>query len=175
MHATPDTYSPDVSIEPRTPVRRQVERWAPLIGRTLLAAIFLVAGLSKIADFWTTVGYMQAHGVPAAELLAVLAIGIEIGAGIALLLGGATRLSAIVLLLYMIPVTLIFHAFWAYAGAEQRTQLINFLKNLAIMGGLTYIATYGAGLLALDARRRRNVVVHRRPMGRPFRRQPIGT
>jgi len=175
MQATPETYPPDVSIEHRTPVRREVERWAPLLGRALLAAIFLVSGLAKFADFSTTVGYMQAQGVPAAEPLAVLAILIEIGAGVALLVGGATRLSAVILLLYMIPVTLIFHAFWAYTGMEQRMQLVNFLKNLAIMGGLTYIATYGPGLLALDTRRRNNVVVHRRPLGRPFQRHPIGT
>jgi putative oxidoreductase len=175
MQATHETYPAGASIERRAEVRHDVERWAPLIGRILIAAIFLTSGLAKITDLGTTVGYMQAKGIPAAEVLAVLAAVIEVGAGVALLIGLWTRWSAATLALYLIPVTIIFHPFWAYTGMEQRTQMINFLKNLAIMGGLAYVATYGAGLLGIDARRRSNVAVHSRPTGRPFARQPIGS
>jgi putative oxidoreductase len=173
MQATPETYPRDVAAA-RPVVRPSVETWAPLIGRILIAAIFVVSGLAKVTDFDGTVGHMRAAGLPATEALAAVAAVLELGCALALLVGAWARPAGLLLALYLIPVTLVFHAFWNYTGMEQRMQLINFLKNLAIMGGLTYVATYGPGLFALDARWRRRAALQPRSV-RPFGRVPIGT
>jgi putative oxidoreductase len=168
METIRETRPVGASVDRRSVAQRQAERWVPLLGRALLAAIFIVSGLAKIADFGGSLGYMQAQGMPAAEVFLVLAIVVELACGAGLLLGASARVSATVLALYLIPVTLIFHPFWAYTGMEQRMQLVNFLKNLAIMGGLAFVATYGPGLLSITARRRRNELVERRPMAAPI-------
>ena len=120
--------------------------YAPLIGRLLLAAIFLMSGFNKIMSPEATQQYMAAHGMPATGLFLVGAIVVEVGAGLALLLGLWTRLAATALFLFMIPTTLIFHTNFA-----DPNQMIHFLKNLAMMGGLVYVAAYGAGQISLDA------------------------
>jgi putative oxidoreductase len=127
-------------------------RYAPLAARVLLAHIFILSGLHKIVAFAATQIYMQSAGVPAAKFFLVLAIAIEVLAGAGLLLGWATRASGLLLAAFLVPVTLVFHAFWNFTGVEQQQQLVEFMKNLAIMGGLLAIAAQGAGELSLDAR-----------------------
>jgi len=173
MQATRETYPRDVSVA-RPIVRPSVESWGPLIGRVLIAAIFLVSGVAKVTDFDGTVGHMRAAGLPATEALAAMAAVIELGCALALLLGVWARSAGLLLALYLIPVTLVFHAFWNHTGMDQRMQLINFLKNLGIMGGLSYGAADGPGLFAIDARRRRRAA-RQPPSVRPFARVPIGT
>jgi putative oxidoreductase len=91
---------------------------------------------------------MQAMGMTWATTLFYLgAIVIEIGGGLSLLLGYWTRAGAIALILFMIPTTLLFHTNFA-----DQNQMIHFLKNLAMFGGLFYVAAYGAGPLSMDAR-----------------------
>jgi putative oxidoreductase len=94
---------------------------------------------------------MTTHGMPAVPLLLGLATLAEIVCGLALLLGFQTRAASLLLFLYLIPTTLIFHNFWAEQRPEQQKQMINFLKNLAIMGGLLKFAAEGARGLSLDA------------------------
>ena len=119
-----------------------------LVGRILIAAIFIMSGIGKIADPQGTQQYMQAMGMTWATTLFYLgAIVIEIGGGLSLLLGYWTRAGAIALILFMIPTTLLFHTNFA-----DQNQMIHFLKNLAMFGGLFYVAAYGAGPLSLDAR-----------------------
>ncbi len=79
-----------------------------------------------------------------------LAAVVELACGLAVLAGFKTRIVAWVLFLYLIPVTFFFHNFWAAQGAEQQTQMINFLKNAAIMGGLLLLAVNGAGAYSAD-------------------------
>ena len=123
-------------------------RYTILVGRILIAAIFLMSGLSKIADPQGTQQYMQAMGMTwATTLFYVGAIVIEVGGGLSLLLGYWTRAGAIALILFMIPTTLIFHTNFA-----DQNQMIHFLKNLAMFGGLFYVTAYGAGPVSLDAR-----------------------
>lgn len=123
-------------------------RYTMLIGRILLGAIFLISGISKIADPQGTQQYMQAMGMTwATTLFYVGAIVIEVGGGLSLLLGYWTRAGALALMLFMIPTTLIFHT-----NFGDQNQMIHFLKNLAMFGGLFYVAAYGAGPLSLDAR-----------------------
>jgi putative oxidoreductase len=121
------------------------------LGRVLLSVIFLVSGITKLAHWSDTAAMMATHGMPVAPLLLGLATFAEIAGGLALLLGFLTRPVSFLLFLYLIPTTLIFHNFWAYEGQAQQMQLINFLKNLAIMGGLLKFAAEGALALSLDA------------------------
>ena len=122
-------------------------RYTSLIGRILLGAIFLISGIGKIADPQGTLQYMQAMGITwATTLFYVGAIVVEIGGGLSLILGYWTRAGAMALLLFMIPTTLLFHTNFA-----DQNQMIHFLKNLAMCGGLLYVASYGAGPLSLDA------------------------
>ena len=131
---------------------------AALAGRILLSAIFVIAGISKFADWQGTAQYMAAHHVPLIPLTLPLAAVVELCCGFSLLLGLGSRWMALALFLFLTPVTLMFHNFWAYAGIEQQHQLQNFFKNLAIMGGLALIVGLGPGSASLDhwlARRRR--------------------
>lgn len=126
-----------------------------LIGRLLMAVIFLVAGFEKLGDLAGTAGYMQAAGIPAANALAVVVGLAEVAGGLSLVFGFLGRLGAIGLFIYMIPTTLVFHHFWNLEGAERQMQMINFMKNLGIMGGLALLFAYGPGRYSLDARVRR--------------------
>ena len=118
----------------------QLNQCGPLVGRTFLALVFIIAGFGKITGWEGTLGYMASKGLPMTEALLALAILIELGGGLLLLLGFQARWAALALFLFLIPVTLIFHPFWA--DPEQYNA---FMKNLAIMGGMLYIMTYGSG------------------------------
>ena len=124
-----------------------------LAGRVLLAAMFVIAGFGKIANFAGTVGYMQSQGVPAASALAVLAILAEVGGGIALIVGFQTRLAALGLAIFTLIASLIFHPFWSLPAAEQMVPQLLFMKNVSIIGGLLVVAAFGAGRWSLDAAR----------------------
>jgi len=132
----------------------QLEKYGALLARILLAGIFLLSGVSKIGGFSSTQAYMAARGMSATAFLLFCAILIETGGGLAVLLGYKARLAALLLFLFLIPTTLIFHT--AFGGSfppeQTRMQQAMMLKNLAIMGGLLTIAVHGAGGLSLDAR-----------------------
>ncbi|WP_457096097.1 DoxX family protein [Lysobacter sp. P5_B9] len=106
------------------------------VARVSLGAIFFILGLSKIFSFAGVAGWMASSGLPFAKPLLVLTIAIEVGAGLLLIIGRQTRLAALVLALFLIPVTLVFHAFWGADAASFQDQLTQFLKNLAIFGGM---------------------------------------
>ena len=125
-----------------------------LLGRFFLAAIFILSGIHKIASFDATVEYMAAT-VPKMTMIPFFltcAILIELLGGLFILVGYKARLGALLLFLYLIPVTLLFHNFWDAEGMAKAMQQINFLKNLAIEGGLLYVIAYGAGGCSFDAR-----------------------
>ena len=126
-----------------------------LIGRLLIAAIFLMSGIAKLTDTPGTVAHMTAAGIPYADTLAIVAGIGEVVGGLSLVLGLLTRIGALGLFLYMIPTTLIFHAFWNAEGPERLQQMVNFMKNLAIMGGLATLIAVGARRLSIDHRIRR--------------------
>ena len=126
-----------------------------LIGRILLALMFVLAGFSKIGGFAGTVGYMQAKGIPAASVLAVLTIVLELGGGLALVFGFYTRWAALALGLFTLLVTFIFHNFWAQPEAQQMMQQLLFMKNISVAGGMFVLAAFGAGAFSLDAKRGR--------------------
>ena len=130
-----------------------VRQYGPLAGRLLLALIFLISGYEKIGGFSKVAPFMAAQGVPFAELALVVSIVVEIGGGLLLVLGWKARWAALALLLWLIPVTLLFHNFWAVDAARYQNQFNHFMKNLCIMGGMLYIMAYGAGPVSLDHRR----------------------
>jgi len=126
--------------------------WAPLLGRIGLSAIFLLSGINKVTHWEQTAQYMQAQGMPLVPLFLLGAIVLELVGGLSVLLGYKARLGAALLILFLIPATLIFHKFWALQGQEQQMQMIMFLKNVAILGGLLLVVGMGAGPISLDNR-----------------------
>ena len=124
-----------------------------LVGRILLALLFLPAGLAKITGFAGTVGYIASQGVPAAELCAVIAIVAEVGGGLAMVAGFQTRWAALGLALFTLVITPIFHGFWSVPAAQVMLQQTMFFKNLAVIGGLLTLAAWGAGAWSIDAKR----------------------
>ena len=121
----------------------QTERLLATTGRVLLSLIFVGAGLSKIGEWSNTAAMMAAKGLPAVPVLLALTIALEVGGGLAVLSGVGARSSALALALFLVPATLTFHDFWRYQGAEHQMHQVNFMKNLAIMGGLLLLAGRG--------------------------------
>jgi putative oxidoreductase len=130
-------------------MQNTINQFGPLVGRVLLAAIFLMSGIGKIGGFAGTAGYMASKGIPMTDVLLAITIVIEIGAALMLILGYQARLGATALLLWMIPVTFLFHNFWAMPADQQMIQQIMFMKNLAIMGAMLYIMAFGSGNYSL--------------------------
>jgi len=124
-----------------------------LIGRILLAILFVPAGFSKIAGFAGSVGYATAMGLPLPQVGVAIALVIELFGGLALLIGYRTRLAAIALAVFTLVASFFFHAYWALPAEQQMMQQLMFFKNIAITGGLLAFAAFGAGGLSLDARR----------------------
>ena len=123
-----------------------------LIGRILLGALFLVAGIRIILSYSLNVAYFTRLGFPAPEVMTVLAIIIEVGGGALLILGWQTRRIAWLLMLFVAIATAMAHRFWEFDAAQYANQMNHFLKNAAIIGGLLYVAVLGAGRLSLDER-----------------------
>jgi putative oxidoreductase len=120
------------------------EKSSDLVGRILIAALFLVAGLGKIGGYAGTQAYMQSMGVPGALLPLVIAL--EVLGAIAIIVGYRTRLVAAALAVFSLASGFIFHG-----GADQMQQIL-LLKNIAIAGGFLFLVARGAGDWALDAR-----------------------
>jgi len=127
-----------------------INKFGPLVGRILLGLIFLLSGLGKIGGFAGTAGWMTSKGLPMAEVLLAITIVIEVGASVMIISGFKARLGAAALFLWMIPVTFVFHNFWSMPAAEQQIQMIMFMKNLGLMGGMLYIMAFGSGPMSLD-------------------------
>jgi putative oxidoreductase len=124
---------------------------AKLVGRLALALIFVLSGANKIGTFAQFTAGLEAGGVPAPQVLGLLGVAVELGAGLALVIGLQTRLAALGLVVFTIAATLIAHRFWEIADPQaQQMQMIMFLKNVAIIGGLFYVAAAGAGRFSLD-------------------------
>jgi putative oxidoreductase len=125
-----------------------------LIGRILLAAIFLVAGIRKLMTVAATAAYFTKLGFPAPEVMAWAAIVIEIGGAVLLITGWHARRAAWLLILFTAVATAMAHRFWEFDAAQYNNQLNHFLKNAAIIGGLFYLAAFGPGALSADSRAR---------------------
>jgi putative oxidoreductase len=122
--------------------------YLPLVGRLLIAAIFLLSGFGKLAQPAGTLGYITAAGLPLPQLAYLIAVVIEVGGGILLVLGYRTRLVSLVMALFTLATAAFFHN--AFGDVNQMT---HFMKNLAMAGGLLQITHFGAGAFSLDQRR----------------------
>lgn len=123
-----------------------------LLGRILLAALFVPAGFSKLTGFAGTVGYIGSVGLPLPQVGAALAIVVELGLGLALLAGFKTRFAAAVLALFTLAASFFFHNYWAMPADKATMQQMMFMKNVAITGGLLAFAAFGAGRFGVDRR-----------------------
>jgi putative oxidoreductase len=123
-----------------------------LVGRILIAYLFIPAGFGKLMGFAGTVGYVASSGLPLPQVGAAVAILVELGVGIAFLLGYKTRVAAIVLAVFTVLAAVFFHKYWAVPEAMKMMQQINFNKNIAIAGGLLGFAAFGPGRLSVDKR-----------------------
>ena len=130
-----------------------VNQFAPLAGRILLSIIFIMSGISKITGFAGTAGGMTSKGLPVPEVLLAASIVIELGAAAMIVLGFKARWGAAALFLWMIPVPLVFHNYWAMPAADQQMQSIMFFKNLGLMGGMLILMGLGSGPLSLGNRK----------------------
>jgi putative oxidoreductase len=123
-----------------------------LVGRLLLALLFIPAGISKISGFEGTVGYIPSVGLPLPALAAIGTIALEIGAGLMLAVGWKARWAALALAGFTLLATILFHNFWAMPADKAFVQQLMFFKNIAVVGGLLVVAAFGAGRLSLDGR-----------------------
>lgn len=123
--------------------------WVLVAGRFLMAVIFVAAGAGKIANFAGTQGYMESMGIPG--VLLPLVILTELGGGLAILLGFKVRLVSILLAGFCIVSGVVFHH-----NFSDQTQMIMFMKNLAMAGGFLTLFVSGAGPISLDGRFQKN-------------------
>lgn len=123
------------------------QRYLTLAGRILLSLIFLLSGFGKIADPAGTIGYIQSVGAPFPEIAYGIALLVEIGLGLALLIGFKTKLAATGIALFTLAAAGLFHNNFA-----DQMQMIMFMKNLTIVGGLLFVIAFGAGGFSIDKR-----------------------
>lgn len=132
---------------------KTIENLGALVGRFLMAYVFVTFGLMKFRHLTATADLMASHGLPdpaGLHLLALAAGLVEVVGSLSLFVGLQTRLTALVLFLYLIPTTIIFHII-----PGDPMERVNAFKNLAIMGGLLIVATQGGGGLSFDSSRPR--------------------
>ena len=130
-----------------------IQRWRDeliLLGRVLMMLLFVISGWGKLTGFQGTVGYMGTVGAPMPMVAAAIAVVMEFGVGIALLIGFWTRPLALLMALFVLGTALIAHTFWNVEGAMQTANMVQFCKSLSIMGGLLLLAVTGAGRYALQ-------------------------
>jgi len=126
------------------------------VARILICQVFLLSGVMKIVDWSGTEAEMAGRGMFWIPFFLAAATAVELGGGLSLLLGFWGRLGALVLFLYLIPVTLTFHTWWTYPPEQQKVQMLFFLHNLTLMGGLLLVMSCGTGPISLDRAGRRS-------------------
>ncbi len=123
-----------------------------LISRIFLAIVFIPAGLQKFGDIAGTAGYIGSAGIPAGTALAWLAAIFEVAAGVAILVGFQTRITALLLAAFCLFLGVAFH-YMASNGGTDMVQMIMFFKNIGLAGGFLSLAVAGAGAYSVDAKR----------------------
>jgi putative oxidoreductase len=122
-------------------------RYVPFVGRLLIGLPFAMSGLSKLAAIGPTTEMIRAAGLPLPPLGLALAVVVELGGGLLLVAGFRTRIVATALALFSLAAAVSFHSNFA-----DQNQMIHFLKNVMITGGLLQIVAFGAGALSIDSR-----------------------
>ena len=124
-----------------------------LVGRVLLALMFVLSGFGKLGDIAGTAGYIASGGLPMASALAVIVGLLELLGGLAIVVGFQARWAALALGLFTLAASLLFHKFWAAPADQAFVQQLLFMKNLSVAGGMFIVAALGAGPASIDAAR----------------------
>ncbi len=123
-----------------------------LLGRLMIATIFLMSAVgNKIPKFNDVATYMASEGVPLPQVMLAGAIVFLIAGSLSVIAGFKIRLGAALLLVFLVLATYYFHDFWKFEGQEQQLQMIQFMKNLSLMGTMVFLIANGAGAMSLDA------------------------
>lgn len=132
-----------------------IQGFGSLLGRIMIATIFLMSAVgNKIPHFNKTAGYMASEGVPMPQVMLVGAILFLIAGSLSIIVGFKARLGAALLLVFLMLATYFFHDFWTFEDAQaQQMQMIQFMKNLALMGTMLFIMANGSGAMSLDAKK----------------------
>lgn len=130
-------------------------KYLAVLGRILLALIFVRSGIHKLGAIGATAAEMAKHGIPLSNILVFGAIAMELGGGLLLIAGLYTRCVALALFFYTLALAVLFHAYWAMPADQARSQGSVFFEHLSMMGGLLFVMAFGAGALSLDALRAR--------------------
>ena len=131
----------------------QLKNPLDLVGRILIALLFLPAGIQKISGFAGTVSYATSVGMPMPQIAVGVGLVIEILGGLAILLGWHTRWAALILGFFTLVATFFFHNFWGVPAEAAMMQQLMFWKNIAVVGGLLGYAAHGAGAWSVDGRK----------------------
>ena len=134
-------------------------RYLPLVGRLMIGLPFAMSGLGKLAAFGATTAMISAAGLPVPPLAYAVAVAVELGGGLLLVAGYQARTVAIALAVFSLATAISFHGNFA-----DQNQMIHFLKNVMIAGGLLQIAAFGAGALSVDNRRNNGELRSRAPV-----------
>ncbi len=129
-------------------------RLLTVLGRIMIATIFLTSAVgNKIPNFNSIAGFMASEGVPAPQLMLVGAIAFLIVGSVSVILGYKTRIGAALLLVFLVLATYFFHDFWNVPEQEQQNQMIQFMKNLSLMGTMVFLIAVGPGVCSFDNRK----------------------
>jgi putative oxidoreductase len=121
-----------------------------LVGRVLMGWLFLYSGWTKLNGMAGYQGYLKSLGVPSPELMSWIGAPVEFGLGALLVLGLATRYAAVLGMIFLIVATALAHRYWEYPAPAAQAQFNNFVKNLAIFGGMFYVFVAGPGRFSVD-------------------------
>ena len=128
---------------------------AAVLGRILIALIFILGGIGKIGAPDHTVSEMASHGIPLPNILVWGVVALELGGGLLLIAGLFARWIALALFFYTLLLAVMFHAYWAVPAAQERVQHAAFYEHLAMMGGMLFVVAFGAGAYSVDELLRR--------------------
>jgi len=123
---------------------------AALVGRALLALMFVWAGYGKVTGYDGTAGFMASMGMPMVSVMLPLTILVELGGGIALIVGYKARWAALLLAAFTLLASVVFHNFWTMTGDAAMNNMLFFYKNVAVIGGLLMVWAFGPGRLSVD-------------------------
>jgi len=121
-----------------------------LLGRVLIGIIFVQSGFAKLMDLGAFAAMLGGRGVPMAHVMAPLGAAVEFCGGLTIVLGLGARYAALLMIAFVITATGISHRFWEYAPPQQQAQYVNFVKNVAIIGGFLFVFVTGGGHYSLD-------------------------
>ena len=124
-----------------------------LVARVLMALMFLGGGFEKFTHLDGTLGYMASAGMPAFAPLVLAAGALELGGGLLLIVGWQARWAALALAAFTVIASFMFHRFWTLPQGQELVQMLFFMKNMAVAGGLLFVFAFGPGTMSLDARR----------------------